>query len=437
MSNPPNNSSRQNPGNSPRPDPALGPIADPAATPPASTKQQAGEQFIHGLLTFLHHDTAAVQNQRVDRLMSALGEPEAAAARQHAATGDRHETSPARHTRPAPRRAWRIGSGVAAMLTVVLCTLALWPSTPSATAMVQSSIEAAKKAGDRRYEVRIPKPGETEATAKAIATMDIRSMDRFLLKVQTPQDTTVYVGRDQTGDWSIRPDGVVDRVDPRRARPRWLELSDSTILMEAIENVLESLPKSYEITRSDPAALPSDPSRICNRITAKRSGDRGPEPTRIEVWIDQDSKLVRRMELHWPERRPGAGGPGGPGGRPERDGPEGRDGRGPGGPGGPGRGDGPPRRGPDDDRPRKGPPPDGERRPGGDRPGNDRPGDRPPPPGGRDGAPPPPPPPKWRFLDGPPDFEGGKDRPPPRFIVLERIDTAPLDDAWYSPEAHK
>jgi hypothetical protein len=431
-------------------DPNLGP------EPSENRRETARQQFIHGLLSHLHADDAAAQQRRVRSVMSAL-EPVSAAA----AASD-----------PPRRLRWRSWSAVAAALALCGVIIYLVPGTPTALAMVESSLQAAAKAGDRRYEVRVPARPDRRASATgqsegdagemhAIALIDLRGTDRMVARATNPEGARVAFGRDAAGAWSLRPDGTLDRLAAGRARPRWVELGESTILLDSAESLMSALKSEYDARRDDPAPLPDDAKAMCDRITAVRRAGPSPEPQRIEVWIDQRSHLPRRIELHWPAmgRRhgPGPGGPGagdgpdrGPRDRRDRDGPPGR------APGADGD-DGPPPP-PDDRGPGGRPPPprddrDGPRmrppgRPGGpDGPPPPRGDRRPPPPGDRPDGPPPrghrghgdpdrPPP---RFIDGRPDF-GTMHPPPPQVIVFQLVplsNGSRIDDAWFSPEAHR
>ncbi|MGQ0627634.1 MAG: hypothetical protein ACT4PL_05980 [Phycisphaerales bacterium] len=447
------------PHNPARPEHAPGPArdVDPALTPEAARdaahdpRALAREQFIHGLTAFLHLDPPETQRARVARVASAM------AAAAHA---------PGRHPRRLPRFSWRIGSGAVALLTIVVCTVLMIPSTTSATALVQSSIDAARNAAPRRYEVRVSGPGNADASGDPVATIDIAGEDRFVIEALTPPPfrEKVSFGRDEQGEWSIRPDGSVERGPrPRAGGPRgpapsrWVDIGESTVLVESVEELLSDLPAGYSIDRAQTAPLPaSADATLFNRITAVRRQSSEPrftpDPSRIEIWIDRDSRLVKRLELHWPEGdirrwREGRGGPdgrprGGPGG--PTGGPAGPDGRPRGGPDhhehdhdfgpGPRRGGGPSEMNKPEPRPGMRP----EMRP--DQPKGDEPtsGQRPERKpdgrgefrGGPGGRRPP------RHLEGPPDFNAGMLPPPPRMLVVQRVDAPAFSANWFSPEAH-
>ncbi|MCW5764939.1 MAG: hypothetical protein KIT68_03060 [Phycisphaeraceae bacterium] len=405
-------------------DPGPRPDVDPPLAPePGGTHDQAAaEQYAHGLLSFLLRDDRAAQERRVRRVMDALR-----AADQPTVVG---RIGPA--TVRAGRAMWvRFASAAAAVALIAAIVIPL-SAPPSATAMVRSAIDASKRAGDRRYEIRAMMGGQSRPGDEPIGVVDVRSGDRYVIRSRTPFGDTVWLGRDAQGVWAVRPDGSVDRFPPRHVRPRWLDAGESTMFLDSVEGVLDELAGDYALNKADAGASPAGGPE-CDRITAVRTAARGPQPNRIELWIERDTRLVRRMELHWTDPMPMGQGPGGPGGlggkgpgRPPRAGERGPEGMppppmgegpkgfpppGPGGPGGPGGPAGPGKG--------KMPPPDGgERRGDGQRDGPR--GDRPPP----------------RFLDRPPEFGGGRQPPPPRLLVFERVPAEAMAETWFSPEAH-
>lgn len=427
----------------------------------AEPKKVAAEQFVHGLLESMHRDGDAARERRIRAMLDSLG------------------GEPVVITRRLRLVPWRLASGLAAAIVLMGVILLSIPTQTSAEAVVQATIAASKTAGDRRYQVRAKLPEESEVESRPIATLDVRDADHVLIKAVTPEGDQVVVGRDSEGAWAIRPDGTTDRYPPKHAWPRWVNTGKSTLMLASVDEMLASLADSYTLKKQTAAPLPSG-GALCDRLTAVRKPDAAPQPQRLEFWIDPQSHIVRRMELHWDPPRPMGGeagrvapgesdeaaagqdatpnGPrgdgqiGGEGPRPDGPGadqPE-RDGRGP-GPGGEfdpemgpedGRGGPPPDLGPGPEGRRDGPPPHRRRPPrhgpgpDGPRPHLDGPDGRPFPPGpeggpdhrpGRRG-------PRPEFLGGTPDF--AHHPPPPRELVFELVETQPFADTWFSPAAH-
>lgn len=371
----------------------------------------AQEQFVHGLLETRERDGATSRERRVGAVLAAMGAPAVVVSHRW-------------RLRPM-----RVLSGLAAVLALAALVVLGMPNTRTAAAVVQASIAASSTAGDRRYEMHAEVPDAPADRPAPKAMIDLRDADHMLIRATSPFGDEVTIGRNSGGAWVIRPDGTLDRYPPRQAWPRWVNFGSNTVLLASVDELLGWLQQKYKLTRPDNARAPSGQGPECERVTAVRRPGPGPEPDRVELWIDPSSHIVRRMELHWNEdRRPR--GPG-PAGRPPQ--------------GGPGDGDDmrpppPPEEG--------GPPPPPEGDEGGPPPGRDGP-----PPGGRDGPPdderpihrrPPPPPPRDRpphpcpeFLGGPPDFAGGHQPPPPRTLVFELAEGASFADGWFDPETHQ
>ncbi len=417
---------------------ADGPIKPSGGAPEPSAqgdaRQIAAELLAHGLLTTLHADTRASQEQRVQRVMAAIG----ADADRSITTGDSSRTL------RFPSRLLRRALAMAACLALVGAAFMLaFPAAPSAQAMVQQSIRAMREGGDRRYEVRVMEWGEDQIAPDPIAVVDTRAPELLVLRHITPQRDLITVGRDAEGLWAIDRSGAVVRDNPRRLWPRWATVGEESLFADSIDRVLEELSRGFDIKRDQEGkgALAGT-----TKITATRKRDlRGPGPDRFELWLNSTSKVVEKIELSWdaqPTWRPGGpGGPveqGGPGARPMRDRPDGRDGP----EGARPRGDGPPP-----------PPRDGRRPPMGpdglDGPGMEGPGPRGPRgPGGGPGMKGDPrfggrPPMDPRMMDGfvpggrPPRMDPLSRVGPPRTIIMQRVDVKQaLGDEWFSAAKH-
>lgn len=428
--------------------------------PTGDVRTEADEQFIHGLLLFLHLDSRGEQQRRINRVMQEI--------RRSGRTTIRHHIL----SRASNRAILAAAACVALVATLAWLGI---PTEQSAQAMVQASIEATKNAGPRRYEVRaeIPhwverrnnedQPGDAEGPPlQRIAVIDINDAQHVLIRTITPRGRLI-VGRNEQGEWAIRPDGEIERFDAQRAWPRWIEMNGESVLLESVDALLEQLKPNYDVFRAEAEAeidntlnafdetevdatkqRNNHPGRKFDRILAKKIAGPPHLPQNIMLWIHPESHIVQRMELQWgdePMRRERAGDD-----DRMRDWREQRRLRNErAGPIGPDRDAAPPP--PGELGPDRMPPDDGverPRRPMLDRMRRNQPGMRdgagPPPPGigdgefrgeGLDGELPQPP----RFLDGPPRFRDGKDRPPPR-IIIQLIETPEFEDGWFDPESH-
>lgn len=456
----------------------------------ADPEVAAKELFAHGLLQAHYRENEGDTNRRVRRLMDAI---DADVHARHQASSPARSMSFEVHAAKLSRwRSLRFATGLAAAMTLIAVLAIEFTPTNTALAAVQASVEASKSAGDRRYSVKVQSQRDAGEEFTKIATLDVRDPEHVVIKAKTPQGHRVTVGRSPEGVWAIRPDGTIDRYAPRSAMPRWVNFGSNTIVLESVDDLMTQLAKDYTLTRGEADALPGSSAAKLDRITANIKKEKiGPEPERVELWLDSASRVVKRLELHWPEFSAlgtervadgerdgppeGAGGPprhrrgpGCPEGRPGnvRKGEDERaprppmDGARPGeqeprmegerdalheeqGPQADGEES---RRGPEDRPGVRGPGPErrfghegemrGPRAPMG--PGGPMSGPRGPMGGPRDGGRGP--------MSGPPQFLGerpdfrrggpGGPPPPPRVMVFELEDGAVFAEGWFEPEAH-
>ena len=418
------------PASPPQPNTVPSP-ADAAPNDPGheSARTAAAERWAHGLLEFMHRDTPLEQERRVARVMASVDSAGAIRARFTA-------------------RLVRFAAVAAIVVFTAGLFSLLFRSENTALATIRSAVAASRSAGVSRFAITVTP--NSDAEERSIGTLDTNAGDRsFLLEHKTPQGHTLIAGRDTQGEWTIKRDGAIDREHPRGAWPPWAFLTDSTVVVGSIDDMLAELETRYnlQITRDNSTDIAPgatvDSARL-RHIRADAQGP-GPLPGTIDLWIDPATNLVQLMELRW---NTPAGGPGRPGqgqgpnprgdgprppagvitpddpfglARPDSDRPVRPDRPGPGGPNGPGRPgpgrDGPAPGGPGGHNLMDGPPP--HRGPGG--------------PAGPDGARRNPP---GAGADAPAQGQG---RPagPPRLIRFQRQTAPQLPDNWFSPEAHR
>lgn len=339
----------------------------------ASAAQAADELLSHGLLEFARRDGEAAQTARIERVIDAVrgGEWSGGTIRRWAGVG--------------------MAVAASVVIAVSVAMLAL-PRTSSAQAIVRESVAAMRRDGERRYVLRAMFEGQTEFESELHGVVDMRAPDELLIRGARPDGGTVVVGRDSEGDWAIRRDGAIERERPERAWPKWAMVGDEALFAQGIDRLLELMAEQYDLTREAGATLEGRDGATFERINGVKRSGTGPGAGRMDVWIDEKTRAVERVEMRWDEGVP----------RPpvalrglERrwadDGPDG-------GPtGGPPR----PRRGP------RGPHEEGAR------------GERPPP--------------------LPPPGAGATMPPPrrPRALVLDRVDSPEFAAKWFSPEWHR
>lgn len=368
-------------------------VIEPATS--SDARRIADEQFVHGLLRFLHRDTRARQRQRIDAVMRALREQE-----------------PVVGSVRVLRTSWRSVLAAAACLALVAVIALLGlPAEQSAQAMVQASIRASAEAGPRRYDVRAVRPFSESGELESIATLDVLDPQHVVFTAQSPRGPRIVVGRSANGQWAVRPNGQIERFHAGRPWPRWVEFSDRTLLMESVDAMLTRLSRGYTLQHgSADAGVGAAGSKSLDRITAIRDDAPRQFPDRIELLIDPLTRLVQRMELHWTSADTEI--------------------------------EAARRRHRMDLRNRDAETPDASmpRRPG----ERWRRMQRQPDPASSDAQPP-----ESddlhlrraremhaRFLDGPPRFHDGRHQPPPRIIVFELVDAPDFPAGWFEPEAH-
>ncbi|MGJ8637137.1 MAG: LolA family protein [Phycisphaerales bacterium] len=349
--------------------------------PDQSPESIANDRFIHGLLGYIHHDSKATKETRIQRVLDNLDESHP---RKH-------------HPFKIAFKNW-IPLASAAMIMMVAFTLFILSPQPTAYAIVNNAIEATRTSATLRYEIKAPSNKDDnqsadndEDTHESIGTLDMRG-NLSRVQLTTPHGHNFIMGTDAQGQWSLRRDGTVERHNPKGAAPRWINLGASTILIASLDEFLIQLKEEYSVE------VVSDNSTSIIQLNATRlPRTKKSKPDQISVWIDPNSLLVDRLELRWNQRQ------GNRRNTPRRPRPE------------PGS-----KPGPDADRDTEATP---ERRP---------PNHRPPPPPHHD-----PLEAQWfpELLGPTPMFDEGHNPPPPPppLIIFQRVEPIDLPDESFSP----
>ena len=321
----------------------------------------ATQRFMHGVLEFIHQDGAELRESRIQDAMQTIRQD------------DLSEPQAERESRPlAPTQSWMsrriIPFATLTSVAAIIVVLLVMVPQPSAFAHVDAAIEATRSANSLRYEI-------LNDADEVMGTLDMQG-NKLRARIETPDGHDFVMGRDDEGEWSLRRDGSVERRDPRMAAPRWIDLGERTVMFGSLDGMLASLRDDYQV---HVAGEERDESGTVRTIVATREARRRRGPNRIEVLIEVETDLVRRLELRWPASPTRSDSRAG-----RRDRPDGP------------RHEGPRHEGPRRDGPRN----DDSRR---ERSTTPR-GDRPPP-------------------------------PPPR-ITFVRVDVTPTGTEWFSPPEH-
>lgn len=244
--------------------------------PKQTNESIANDRFMHGLLGFMHHDSSEDKEQKIQQVLAELDQT--------------RTQKPHRHMHTLRRL---IPLASAAMIMLVAFTLFVLTPQPNAYAIVNNAIEATQTANSLRYEIR-----ESDDDSGFIGTLDMRE-NLSRIEIKTPHGHNFIMGTDDQGDWSIRRDGSVERLDPRRVAPRWLNMGESTIMIASLDEFLIQLQESYSVE------IVSESTDQTTQLSATRLATvKEPGPDHIEVWIDNNSQLVERLELSWNRKRP-------------------------------------------------------------------------------------------------------------------------------------
>lgn len=251
----------------------------------------ASELVIHGLLEFHRHLDPLAREARINRVLEAI----------HAEPRTR---GPLPFIRPQLIR-WALAAAAILAIAVGVMIFGV-PGETSALAQVQQSIAALRSPGDRRYEARVLSWADQSPPADAHATIDMRSPLLLIIRHRPPRsDAPVFVGRDAMSEWAIRPDGAIERDNPRRFWPPW-SVDDQTLIVDSLDRVLEQLPGRYTFHREPSTAIEGRGPKPFTRVNAARNDRAGPLPHRLRLWIDPTTDLIERIEFAWdtPDREP-------------------------------------------------------------------------------------------------------------------------------------
>ncbi len=249
----------------------------------ADAGRAADELVAHGMLEYARRHEAGASARRVGALLGAM----------------------------APsRRSWRVGprtarwavAAAAAMGVIGAFTFPVIPGETRALANVSASLAALRQAPDRRYEIRMS--GTRGELPEPVAVIDCRSPSLLVVMHRPPHcPTPMVIGRDGSGEWTVRSDGGIERERPRSLWPPW-SLDGQYPLVDSLDRILEQLPRRYALRQLAKEAVPAAAGdglsgALFERVTAARQDREGPYPHRVEVWLDPVTRLPERVEMHW------------------------------------------------------------------------------------------------------------------------------------------
>jgi hypothetical protein len=241
-------------------------------------QKNADERFAHGLLITGDEDPAT-DLLRIQRVMRQIRSDQATT----------NKTSRAFSL-------WGIASGIAAILFFGVGLFLLNATQQSARATIAETISATETAGDRTYRLSFTNREGGVFKSRTSGTLDVRSDNQYVFMDKTPEGHMLVAGADAEGQWMIDRLGRVLRNPPKKY-PSWVDIGGNSLLMASIDGMLDTLHAKYDLESLQPEELEEGDSTRCIRIKAIKLTNEDTGPEQVDLWIDEDSNLVRRMEI--------------------------------------------------------------------------------------------------------------------------------------------
>ncbi|MDP6557516.1 MAG: hypothetical protein QGF59_17280 [Pirellulaceae bacterium] len=189
---------------------------------------------------------------------------------------------------------------VCAAVILLLSFWVLWPSSVSASSVLQKAQQAAAELIDRTYRVTLSHAGRRSQTREL--TVDVRGGGRFVVR---PVEGAYVMGSDGTDYWVTRPSGPVWVTSDFRSLKRkipdrqllGIAASPNEPLLLEMADLLALIERKYDVELVDSANVNEHHVRA-----TLRSGRRN-APELIEFWADADSGVGLRAEIEWSNGR--------------------------------------------------------------------------------------------------------------------------------------
>jgi len=260
-------------------------------------RRQADEQMLESLLRQAMRREPEAEEARIQGVLQRLD-------KQTPIRTEDHRLSPVQVHKKASR-IWRWFS-LAAAAGLLLAIGLWWQSAPSrrVLAVVQKSLQWAAEAPARQYSVtavvHLPMVGRTER----VAELYVDRAQRFALRrplVLLPGE--VWIGGNEREKWIVPPRGPI-LVGDHEMLQNWIaHSSDFPTPYLNLTTFLQLMSQRYdlEMLPDTDVALPNkrDQTVRCRRVRGLlRDTGWGP-PSRVDLWADRDTGIVRRLILDW------------------------------------------------------------------------------------------------------------------------------------------
>jgi hypothetical protein len=183
-------------------------------------------------------------------------------------------------------RSWAVGSlaSLASAAVVVLAVLVIREPEAGAASILDRAVLQARSAGPRSFAVEIEFDVPEGHRTNGQLDLLLRTDDRPLVRLATsdPVGGDRLSGWDVAGPWVQRPDGEVDRPDPRHWTRRFLG-GTLDLLVDDLPGFLAGLPLDHDVTIDE--APDGRPRLVATRRPRETAPDRsgplsGPAATR-------------------------------------------------------------------------------------------------------------------------------------------------------------
>jgi len=189
---------------------------------------------------------------------------------------------------------------VCAAVVLMLLSGVLWPSSVSASSVLQKAQQAAAELIDRTYRVTISQTREHSESREF--TINVRGGGRFVMQ---PADSEYVMGNDGTDYWLIQRDGPVwvtsdfrsVALEVKKKIPNrgllGLAASPDEPLLLGVSDLLSMIQRKFDVELIESGTVKE------HHIRATVNSSRRNHPEVIDLWSEVASGVVLRAEVKW------------------------------------------------------------------------------------------------------------------------------------------
>lgn len=176
-------------------------------------------------------------------------------------------------------------------------------SSNQAYAAVTLALEA--KPNVRQYQLKMLNRRPISGQREIKSTLYFNDQDQFVLhRPSTSGFREIWVGGDRSSRWFIPPNGPALRGN-ETLMSGWLMKQDLLSPYLHMSTVLDTLRKNYKLKKLEsvnfksPRDSDSESTIRCTHVIGKSRSPRSRMPETIELWADEQTHIVHRLELKW------------------------------------------------------------------------------------------------------------------------------------------